>query len=1101
MYEYSEDNLIEQTAIDLFFNQLGWDTQLAYNKESFGEGSTLGRLNKKEVVLKKIFFEKLKQFNPNLPDQAYNQAYEKLIEESITKSLAEINFEKYQLLRNGIPVDFINEKGEQVKNKTLKVFDFDNADNNNFLAVRQLWIQGNSNRERRPDIIGFVNGIPLLFIELKAAHRKLENAYNDNFTDYKDVIPKLFYYNAFVMLSNGIESRIGSVTGKYQHFHEWKRITEEDEGIVALDRIIVGVCEKRRFLDMFENFILFDNSLGKVVKLIARNHQFIGVNKAIENLKRKTESGKFELERLEQIKKNLSPEEYQNQKSEIQNRKSQLGVFWHTQGSGKSYSMVFFCQKIHRKFTGSYTFLIVTDRNELDTQIYGTFSGVGAVPQVKAGAKDSLKAGSGKHLKELLSSEHRYLFTLIHKFNFEELITERDNIIVITDEAHRTQNGQLAMNLRNALPNASFIGFTGTPLFKDDEITKRIFGDYVSRYDFKRSVDDGATVPLYYENRGEYLGLKNPVINEQIRAVIDAESEDLDSDQRSRVEQLFAREYPILTAKKRLDAIAKDVVWHFCNRGYKGKGMFIALDKLTAVKMYDLITVHWEKYVEQVEKEISKGKYGDQELLEKSRELQWIKETEICVVVSPEQNEIQKFQKWDLDIEPHREKMNTQDLETRFKDENDPFRFVIVCAMWITGFDVPTLSTLYLDKPLKSHTLMQAIARANRISEGKNNGLIVDYIETYTALLDALAIYGSGGDEGGSGGGEKPEPPVKPKEELIKQLEEALEATETFLQDEVKFDLQELINADGLHKLAAMEKAVNAVYTNDETKRKFQVLAREVFNKYKALQPDKVLNQYAPRKNAIDVIYTAIEDNIESADVAEIMRKIQNVVDGSIEILAAEPVPSPEGIGTGDEGIDLSGLNFDLLEQYFLKTKNKNAVVQSLKDKVEKQLKRMVERNPLTVDYYKRYQQIIEEYNRGKDEVVIKETFRKLIELVNSYSAEEAHTKREGLNDEQKAIFDILRRGKSLDEKEKKEVKKIAIELIEELKKEKLRIDQWAEKSITAAAIYNYVNKTLFEFLPYPTYQTDDIDLRTNLVYEHLKNQYFGGGISIYGKF
>lgn len=1080
-WEYSEDNLIEQTAIDLFFNRLGWDTLLAYNKESFGEGSTLGRLNKKEVVLKKIFFEKIKKFNPDLPEQAYNQAYEKLIEESITKSLAEINYEKHQLLRNGIPVVLPpspDRRGAGGEVKTLKIFDFENADNNNFLAVRQLWIQGKSNRERRPDIIGFVNGIPLLFIELKAAHRKLENAYNDNFTDYKDVIPKLFYYNAFVMLSNGIESRIGSVTGKYQHFHEWKRITEEDEGIVALDRIIVGVCEKKRFLDLFENFILFDNSLGKVVKLIARNHQFIGVNKAIENIKHKEELFKLGKISLEE--------------------KQKLGVFWHTQGSGKSYSMVFFCQKIHHKFTGSYTFLIVTDRNELDTQIYGTFSGVGAVPQVKAGAKDSLKANSGKHLRELLSSEHRYLFTLIHKFNFEEEITKRDNIIVISDEAHRTQGGNLAMNLRNALPNASFIGFTGTPLFKDDEITKRIFGDYVSRYDFKRSVDDGATVPLYYENRGEYLGLKNPVINEQIRAVIDAESEDLDSDQRSRVEQLFAREYPILTAKKRLDAIAKDAVWHFCNRGYKGKGMFIALDKLTAVKMYDLITEHWKKYVEQLEKEVSKGKYGDQELLEKSRELQWIKETEICVVVSSEQNEIQKFQKWDLDIEPHREKMNTQDLETRFKEEDDPFRFVIVCAMWITGFDVPTLSTLYLDKPLKSHTLMQAIARANRISEGKNNGLIVDYIDTYTALLDALAIYGAGEQEDKK---EKDKSPLEPNTELIYLLEDAIVATESFLLDEVYFDLQELIKADGLHKLAAMEKAVNAVYTNDETKRKFQVLAREVFKKYKALQPHKVLNQYAPRKNAIDVIYTAIEDNIESADVADIMRIIQNVVDESIENMVAEPLPSPEGRGVGGEGIDLSGLDFDLLEQYFLKTKNKNAAVQSLKDKVEKQLKRMVERNPLTVDYYKRYQEIIEEYNRGKDEVVIKETFRKLIELVNSYSEEEADTKREGLTDEQKAIFDILRHGKKLDEKEKNEIKKISIELLDELKKDKLKVEQWAEKTETVAAVYRFVNDKLFTALPYPAYQTDDIDLKTNLVYEHLKHQYFGGGMSIYGQY
>ncbi|MCX6250550.1 MAG: type I restriction endonuclease subunit R [Bacteroidetes bacterium] len=1073
-WEYSEDNLIEQTAIDLFFDKLGWDTLFAYNKESFGEDSTLGRLNKKEVIIKKIFIEKLKQFNPDLPAKAYEEAYNKLTEESITKSLAEINFEKHQLLKDGIPVDFINENGEQVKNKTLKVFDFEEAENNDFLAVRQLWIQGKSNRERRPDIIGFVNGIPLLFIELKAAHRKLENAYNDNFTDYKDVIPKLFYYNAFVILSNGIESRIGSVTGKYQHFHEWKRITEEDEGIVALDRIIVGVCEKQRFLDLFENFILFDNSLGKVVKLIARNHQFIGVNKAIDNLKLKDQL--FKLGKISQ------------------EEKQKLGVFWHTQGSGKSYSMVFMSQKIHRKFTGSYTFLIVTDRNELDTQIYGTFSAVGAIPKVKAGSKYSLKATSGNHLKELLGSEHRYLFTLIHKFNFEDEITQRDNIIVISDEAHRTQGGQLALNLRNALPNASFIGFTGTPLFKDDELTRRIFGDYVSRYDFKRSVDDGATVPLYYENRGEYLGLKNPVINDQIRAIIDAEGEDLDSDQRGKVEQLFAREYPILTASKRLDAIARDAVWHFCNRGYKGKGMFIALDKLTAVRMFDFIRHHWNLNIEQLEKEIAKGKYGDQEMLEKSRELQWIKETEICVVISSEQNEIEKFRQWDLDIESHREKMNNQDLETRFKDENDPFRFVIVCAMWITGFDVPTLSTLYLDKPLKSHTLMQAIARANRISEGKNNGLIVDYIETYTALLDALAIYGTGGQEGGETGGEEPEPPVKPKEELIRQLELALVTVETFLKEEVTFDLYQLINANGLQKLSAMEKGVNAVYTNDETKSKFQILAREVFKKYKALQPDRVLNQYSPRKNAIDVIYTAIEDNIESADVAEIMKKIQQVVDESIENMVADP--------THDYGklIDLSGLNFEALKGLFQKSPNKYSAVQSLKDKVERQLKQMVERNPLRVDFYRRYQEIIDDYNRGKDSITIEETFKKLIEFVNSLSEEEAETKREGLTEEQKAIFDILRKP-NLSTAEKKKIKEIAIDLLEELKKDKLKVEQWADKSVTAAAVFNAVSKTLFESLPYPTYKTDDIDVKTHLVYEHLRHQYFGGGVSVYGQY
>jgi type I restriction enzyme R subunit len=1074
-YEYSEDNLIEQTAISLFQDQLHWETLLAYNAETIGENGTLGRTSKKDVILRKHFMEKLMELNPGLPQKAYDEAFNKFTEISSSKSLAEINQEKYLQMLEGISIDYINEKGEHIKNKTLRVFDFENPENNHYVAVRQLWIQGKSNRERRPDIIGFVNGIPLLFIELKAAHRKLENAYNDNFTDYKDVIPQLFYYNAFVLLSNGIESRIGSITGKYQHFHEWKRITEEEDGIVALDRIIVGVCQKERFIDLFENFILFDESLGKIVKLIARNHQFIGVNKAINNIKQKQDQFKGGHISFEELQK--------------------LGVFWHTQGSGKSYSMVFFCQKIHRTFTGSYTFLIVTDRDELDTQIYGTFSGVGAVPRVKAGSKDSLKANSGKHLKELLSSEHRYLFTLIHKFNFSEVITERQNIIVISDEAHRTQGGQLAMNLRNSLPRASFIGFTGTPLFKDDEITKRIFGDYVSRYDFKRSVDDGATVPLYYENRGEYLGLTNPNINTEIRAVLDAETEDLDSDQRTRIEQLIAREYPILTAKPRLDAIAKDVVWHFCNRGYKGKAMFIALDKLTAVRMYDLITHHWSNQVAELEKDIAKGKYGDQELLEKSRELSWIKETEICVVVSSEQNEIQKFQKWGLDIEPHREKMNTQDLETRFKEESDPFRLVIVCAMWITGFDVPSLSTMYIDKPLKAHTLMQAIARANRINEGKNNGLIVDYIETYNALLDALAIYGAGGSTNGSGGGEKPEPPVKPNEELIELLEEALTATEIFLKDEIEFDLNELVKAtDGLNKLAAIDKGINAVYTNDETKRKFQVLAREVFKKYKALQPNKVLNEFAPRKNAIDAIYTAIEDNVDNADVSEIMLKIQQVVDDSIVNIVSEPT------GTyNNTTIDLSGLNFELLEKYFTNAKNKNTVVQSLKDKVERQLKRIVERNPMMVDYLTKYQEIIEDYNLGKDENVIKETFRKLIELINNYTEEEAVAKREGLNDEQKAIFDILRQGKSLTEAEKKEVKNISVALLEELKKDKLNIDQWWEKIETSAAVYKYVNDSLFQVLPYPTYEETDIDTKTNLVFEHLKSQYYGSGRSVYG--
>ncbi len=260
--------------------------------------------------------------------------------------------------------------------------------------------------------------------------------------------------------------------------------------------------------------------------------------------------------------------------------------------------MVFLCQKIQRRFGGAYTFLLMTDRVELDKQIYGTFAGVGAVTNKKA------RASSGKELQGLLETDEKYIFSLIHKFNFDRTITERENIIVISDEAHRTQGGTLALNMRKALPNASFIGFTGTPLFKDDELTRRIFGDYVSVYDFKRSIEDGATVPLYYENRGEKLRLDNPKINDEIRTAIEAA--ELDQDQEEKLKRLFAKDYPILTAEKRLRSIAKDVVEHFNNRGYKGKAMFVALDKVTAVKMFDYITEEQEKYLEKRKKEIEK---------------------------------------------------------------------------------------------------------------------------------------------------------------------------------------------------------------------------------------------------------------------------------------------------------------------------------------------------------------------------------------------------------------------------------------------------------------------------------------------------------------
>ena len=1056
--DYSEDNLIEQTTMNLLAG-LGWETANVFQNESFGASGTIGRDNQEQVILKHHFIKAIKKLNPNLPEEVYTQAYEQISKSEASKTLADINQEKYKLLKRGIPVTYKNQKGELIKEKKIQVLNFNQPQDNHFLAVQQLWVKGVSGRKRRPDIVGFVNGLPLVFVELKAHHISIKSAYEKNLTDYKDVIPKIWHTNAFIILSNGIESKVGSFTSKFEHYHEWKRIKEEEEGIISLETVIKGTCAKDNLLDIFENFILYDDSLDKTIKLVARNHQFLGVNKAIDHLKSLREK---------------------YTKGEIPREESQrLGVFWHTQGSGKSYSMVFLTQKIARQLSSNYTFVLLTDRTELDDQIYGTYEGAGASKNKKA------KATSAAHLKELLQTDNKYIFSLIHKFNFEEELSLRDDIIVISDEAHRTQGGNFAMNMRKALPNASFMGFTGTPLFKDDELTKRIFGDYVSKYDFKRSVEDGATVPLYYENRGENLKLKNPKIDEQIKQKIN--EFDLDDNEEEKLKRLFAREYPILTATKRLKTIAKDVVEHFNTRGYKGKALFVALDKVTAVKMYDFISIEWEKYVEFLEKQATKIN-DEQEQIIAYRNLKWVKETEISVIISSEQNEIKKFRDWDLDIELHRQKMNSRNLESEFKDENNPFRIAIVCAMWITGFDVKSLSTLYIDKPLKSHTLMQTIARANRVHTDKNNGLIVDYIETYKALLKALAIYGGGTSKGSGGEETEDEPPVRPLEELEEELKETIDATISFLKHDCEFDLDLISKADDpIYRIKYLQEGYNAVCKNQDTRNKFNVLAREVFKKYKALMPNKTIYAYKSERDAINGLYNLIEDKVDEADVTYLVKQVQDVVDESIETYNTE-LNKVEDYG---KQVDISKLDFDRIKQEFEQLKNsKNIAVKSLQERVKKKLDALIKNNPLRVDYYDRYEQIIEDYNLGKEYKSIKEVFDELLNLFGELTEEEKRSGKEKLSEEELAVFDMLNKGKKVKDKERAEVKEAAKNLLKKLQENEFKVVDWTEKSQTKAAVRRAINDYLYSKLPYPTYEDGDIAVKTEVLYNFFESRY-----------
>ncbi len=1067
-YEYSEDGLVE-TATQEILEALGWIVEYAWTKESFStlddrSDGLLGRVNKSEVLLVRYLIAALRALNPELPETAYQQAVDALSRSIADKHLAAINQEKHDLLVNGVPVSYQDDKGVLQK-KTLRVFDFTDPESNDFRAVRQLEVVGKL-YNRRPDIVGFVNGVPLVFIELKAHHTDLRHAYDDNLTDYKDTIPEILHNNAFIILSNGTDARVGTVTSPYKFFLEWKRIDEGDEGVVSLDTLLQGSCDKTRLLDLLENFLLFDGEGDAVVKLMAKNHQYIGVNKVV------------------------------NRASNLQDLKQKLGVFWHTQGSGKSYSMVFMCQKILRKYGGGITFLIVVDRSELENQLYDTFTGVGAVTE------KNVRARSRKHLRELLAENHRYVFTLIHKFSVDPkketeypLITERENIIVISDEAHRTQGGTFARNMRfYGIPNASYLGFTGTPIIKEElELTKNIFGEYVSVYDFKRSIEDGATLPLRYLNRGEKLSIDNPDLDERMAEIIN--DEDLNDDQRRKLEREFKRDYPILTSDDRLDAIAKDLVWHFNDRGYQGKAMFVALDKPTAVRMYDLVMKYWPDYVAELKQRIDDAE-DEQQALQLKQHLKRVEETEVCVVVSPEQNEIKKFKKIGLDIELHREKMAKRDLEKEFKEEENSFRLAFVCAMWITGFDAPCVSTVYLDKPIKGHTLMQTIARANRVyDDEKENGLIVDYGNVYKQLEKAYSVYGEGGKpkegKGSEGEGDTGNP-VEKLEEMTVELEAAIVVVQDFLQ-EVQFDLDSLVHAEtAMVKLAKITEATNAVCLNETTRTQFEVAARDVFRKYKALYPEEQVKPFTRLYNAIEAIYGQLNQKTKSADISEVMRRLQQEVNMSVSLV--------ENKVSDDDYVDLCNLDFDKLRAAFEKSSNKNAIVFDLQEAIEKKLEQMIRQNPIRMEFYDKYKKIIDEYNSGKDIQAVQKAFDDLNDLMaDEMSPEMERALREGLDEETLAIYDLLKKPK-LTKKEEAEVKKVAQKTLETLKAEKLKIDHWRESIEVSAQVKVMIDDSL-QWLPQEPYPEEDLAEKSLLVYQHVYANYQGAGSSSYGCF
>lgn len=1034
---------------------LGWQV-LSAAEETFGLGGTFGRETKSETVLLPRLRTSLERLNPSLPPEALSQAIDQLTRDRSAMSLAAANRDVYGLLKDGIEVTVTDAASGGQEPKRVRVIDWENPPANDFLLVSQLSVTG-SLYTRRPDLVGFVNGLPLVVIELKKPGVPAQQAFDDNLTCYKSDIPQLFWFNGLMIASNGTESHVGSLTADWERFFEWKRIEREDEPRrVSLEVMLRGTCEPSRLLDLLENFTLFSEHKAGLVKVLGQNHQYLGVNNAIAATLTARKQGH-----------------------------GRAGVFWQTQGSGKSLAMVFFAQKILRKIPGNWTFVVVTDRVELDDQIAKTFKACGAVSETES---DQCHAQSGAQLRQLLGENHRYVFTLIHKFQTPELLCDRSDVIVLTDEAHRSQYDQLALNMRAALPNALFLAFTGTPLIAGEERTREVFGDYVSVYDFQQSVEDGATVPLFYENRTPELRLENPHLNDDIYNLIEAAG--LDDEQEKRLERELGRQYQLLTRDDRLETIAKDIVQHFLGRGFQGKAMVISIDKATALRMYDKVRAHWNAEGTCVEQELTalttyRTKPVDPDRIrELKARLDVIHTTDMAVIVSSAQNEIAEMKKLGLDIAPHRKRMNDGGLDEKFKEAKDPLRLVFVCAMWLTGFDAPSCSTIYLDKPMRNHTLMQTIARANRVFPGKHSGLIVDYANVFESLEKALALYAKGK------GGERP---IRDKQKLVDGLREAIHHVTTFCRSHgVSLEKIEAAATGSLDRLTRIAEAVEALISPDPLRKDFLAQERYVHTLFQAVKPDPTVLECAARVSCLATIAASLRERTGEgpADISAVMADLNKILDASV---AADGFHIPQGT-TGHGVIDLTRIDFEALAQRFGKSKTKQIDLEQLKAAIRAQLDKLIRLNRTRADYLTKFEELIDAYNAGSRN--IDELFRELLALSRSLNEEQERHVRENLSEEELVIFDILtRQAQELRAEERTELKKVARDVLSKLKQ--LLVLDWRHTVAARSKVKLAIEDVLDQGLP-RAYTPDIYKQKCSAVFEHVYETYGDRGPSPY---
>ncbi len=1044
MPNFISEDQIEQALVQKLQHLHGFDALDCYteNAEDLNDGSN--RANKRDVILAERVREAAIRLNPAIPEAAIESALEKLLDRRQAMTLIAANREIYGLLRDGIPVQFDDAKGAR-QQELVRLLDFNAADNNRYLAVTQLWIKGERGF-RRPDVLLYVNGIPLVFIELKNSNVKLRNAYDNNLTAYKAEIPQLFLTNAFCVLSNAIETKVGSITAEWEHFFNWLRADDEKQKIdraaireqgISLEGVIEGLLPRQRLLDYVENFILYYKDSSKI---IAQNHQFIGVNRAyIAFLRREELAGK-------------------------------LGVFWHTQGSGKSFSMIFYARKIFRKQTGNFTFVVVADRDDLDGQIYRNFLNTRTVSEAEAA-----QPKNSEEMRRFLGQNKRLVFTLIQKFRWDKgreypELSGRNDIIVIVDEAHRTQYKSLAENMRKGLPKANYLAFTGTPLLGRERKTNAWFGGYVSEYNFQQSMDDGATAPLFYEKRVPEVLIQNEGLSEEFYRIL--EDENLDEAQQAKLEKRFAKEVEVIKRDDRLEKIARDIVYHFPRRGYLGKGLVVSVDKFTAVKMYDKVQRLWKEELKELRGRISKSA-NDVEKRRLKQIVEYMRKVEMAVVISEDADEEKKFADQKLEIKPHRERMNRldkqgHDIEFNFKDENDPLQLVFVCAMWLTGFDAPTLSTLYLDKPMQGHTLMQTIARANRVTSWKINGVekrngeIVDYYNVFRNMKLALKDYAQGGDE--------IDPPVKEKAELFRLLDDAIEQGLAFCHEK-EVALREVLGGDDVfEKLGRFNAFANALLANDEWRKGFNVYENTITSLYEACKPEALGAGKGREVAVFQYLRGVIDSLVEQTDIDKITLKIAELLDESVVVndsdaFKVRQYSAEYQVIQKGKTWDLSKINFDKLREEFRQAAYKNIEIADLRAFLQRKLELMLQQNATRTDFAQRLQEIIDTYNSGGS--ATENSFEDLVKFAEELRAEEERHIREGLTEDELELFDLLKKDRMTHE-ETKAVRLAAKSLLHRLLEEhpKVLVQDWYKDTQTQKQVRSAVEKVLDTNLP-----------------------------------